>query len=128
MISHSGYTTGARKRAAGAGIELKMLTIQEAEAFDWEEFVQDACQVQDCFGTVHWHFSHGESEAGSCGKCGSFHIRCGNCGWVDWYHEGNIEECPSCDMKWRLKKEKGEVYDIEELPPPDEPEDEEEEK
>jgi hypothetical protein len=125
MISNSGYTDGAKKRAGNAGIELRMLTIEEAEKFDWDEFVQDSCQVDECCGTIRWHFSDGESEAGPCGNCGSFHIRCGNCGSLDWYNEGNIETCLSCGMKWRLLKEKDLTTDIEEIPP--EPEEEEEE-
>ena len=116
MISQTGYTAGAEKRAQAAGIELRALTIEEAEEFDWEEFVQDSCQVGDCFGTVHWAYQDGGSEAGRCSTCGSFHIRCGNCGEMSWYHERNIEQCSSCGMKWRLEKEKGDVCDIKELP------------
>jgi hypothetical protein len=126
MISHSGYTDGAEKRAESAGIELRMLTVEEAEQFDWDEFVQDSCQVADCFGTIHWHFSDGDSEAGPCGNCGTFHIRCGNCGELDWYNENDIETCVSCGMKWRLLKEKNEVCEIEEIPPEKEVESEEE--
>lgn len=128
MISHSGYTDGAKKRAAGANIELRMLTIAEAEDFDWDEFVQDSCQVSGCYGTIHWHFSDGDSEAGHCGNCGTFHIRCGQCDSLDWFHESSIETCVSCGMKWRLVKEKSEVTDIEEIPPEEESEDEEEDE
>lgn len=123
MISHSGYTKGARQRAAGAGIEVKMLmlTVEEAEEFDLEEFVRDSCQVSnDCFGTISWHFSDGKSEAGHCTNCGSFHIRCGDCGSVDWYNELAIEKCLSCGMGWRLIKEKGMTCGIKEIPAEDE--------
>jgi hypothetical protein len=126
MISHSGYTGGAEKRAQAAGIELRMLTIEQAEDFDWEEFVQDSCQMRDCFGTITWHFSDGASEAGYCSRCGSFHIRCGQCESVDWYNGWDIESCSSCPMKWRLEKEKGMICGIKELPPEVEPEEEEE--
>jgi hypothetical protein len=125
MMSHSGYTDGARKRAEGAGIDLKVLTLEEAEEFDWEEFVQDDCQVENCFGTIQWHFQDGNSEAGRCHNCGTFHIRCGNCGEVSWYHESDIEEC-LCGMSWRLRQEDGMTSGIEELRLP-EKEDEEEE-
>lgn len=128
MISHTGYTEGARERAKGAGIELRMLTLEEAEEFDWDEFIQDSCEVQECFGTINWCFSDGDSEAGYCGNCGSFHIRCGNCETVDWYHEGDVESCPGCKMQWRLKKEKGMTCGIAEILPVDESEDEEEEE
>src|SRR5207253_10813608 len=67
--------------------------------------------------TAHWPMRH----------CGSFHIRCGSCGWVSWYNEWDIESCSGCDMKWRLNKEKGETCGIEEILPEQEPDDEEEE-
>lgn len=127
MISHSGYTDGARKRAAGAGIELRTLTLEEAEEFDWEDFLRDSCRVPECFGTIHWHYSDHHSEAGHCSSCGSFHIRCGNCGSVDWYEESGIPNC-WCSTKWRLKKEKGEICGIEEIPPEADPEDENDEE
>src|SRR5260221_3151598 len=126
MISHSGYTEGASKRADGAGIELKTLTLAEAEDFDWEEFVQDSCQIPECFGTISWHFSDHDSEAGHRDHCGSFHIRCGNCGWVSWYDERDFEHCSGCDMSWRVEKEKGMTYGIKEVPPEADPDDEEE--
>jgi hypothetical protein len=115
MISHSGYTTGAEKRAKGEGIELKILTLEEAEDFDWEEFVQDSCQTGGCFGTINWYYSDGSSEAGRCNNCGTFHIRCGNCGDKGWYHEADTEKC-WCGMQWRLIKEKGETCGIKEIP------------
>jgi hypothetical protein len=128
MISHSGYTDGAQKRAKAAGIELKILTLEEAEDFDWDEFVRDPCQVGDCFGNISWAFSDGGSEAGYCDTCGSFHIRCGNCGELSWYNEGGVESCSGCDMSWSLQKEKGETVGIKELPPEEEPDHEEEEE
>jgi hypothetical protein len=128
MISHSGYTDGARKRAAGANIELRMLTIEEAEEFDWEDFLRDSCRVPECFGTIRWHFSDHNSEAGRCSSCGSFHIRCGNCGSVDWYEESGMPNCWCGDMKWRLHKEKGEICAIEEISPKEESQDNEDEQ
>jgi hypothetical protein len=128
MISHSGYTEGAQKRAEAAGIDLKILTVEEAEDFDWEEFVQNSCQAEECFGTIRWDFSDGDSEAGRCSNCGSFHITCGNCGWVGLYAEADTEHCAGCDMRWELTKEKGETAGIKELPPEEEPDDEEEEE
>lgn len=126
MISHSGFTEGAQKRAEGAGIELKVLTLEQAEEFDWEEFVQDYCQMEYCFGTIQWDNQNGDSEAGHCHNCGTFYIRCGNCGEVSWYNEWDIEECV-CGMKWRVLKEKGMTCGIEELGLPEEDEEEEEE-
>jgi hypothetical protein len=130
MISHSGYTEGAQKRADRAGIELRTLTVKEAEEFDWEEFVRDSCEsLADCFGSIDWQFSSGDSEAGYCNSCGTFHIRCGNCGWISFYDEGHIEKCSGCDMRWELKQEDGMTCAIKELVPlDDKSEDEEEEQ
>src|SRR5262249_648324 len=53
MVSHSGFTEGATKRAEGAGIALKTLTIKQAEEFDWDEFLDDyECHAPECFGSV----------------------------------------------------------------------------
>ena len=121
VMSHSGYTEGAKKRAEGAGrIELRVLTLEEAEEFDWDEFVQDYCQIENCFGTVQWNFQDGNSEAGYCHNCGSFYIKCGNCGEVSWYNEWDVEQCFSCGASWRLRHEDGMTCGIEELPPPKE--------
>src|SRR5580700_3281819 len=77
MISHSGFTDGANRRAVGAGIELRTLTLEEAEDFDWEEFTQDSCQTfGGCYGTIGWVYTDGGSELGYCGYCGTLHIRC----------------------------------------------------
>jgi hypothetical protein len=125
MISHSGYTKGAERRAEGAGIDLRTLTIEEAEEFDWDQFLErDSCQVSECYGTINWELTDAQSEAGHCGNCGVFHIRCGNCGLVEWFNEGSEEKCLSCGMRWRLIKEKGMTCDIKEIPP--EPEEDEE--
>jgi Restriction endonuclease len=129
MISRSGFTSGATKRAAGANIELRTLSIEEAEDFDWDEFVRDTCQTfNHCLGTVNWQFSSGSSEAGYCGWCGSLHIRCGNCGEMSFYNEDSLIKCDGCMMRWRLAKEKGEVTGITEMPPDDEDESEEDDE
>lgn len=47
----------------------------------------------------------------------TFHICCGECGTIDWYHEGNVECCSGCTMKFRLVKEKGDTVDIAEISP-----------
>jgi hypothetical protein len=123
MIGCSGFTDGAQKRAEGAGIDLRTLSLEEAEEFDWDEFVKDSCQTfGDCIGTIGWHYADGKSEAGSCDSCGTFHIRCGSCGWLAFYDESRIVKCDGCAMRWELKMEKGLTCGIKELPPPGEEE------
>jgi hypothetical protein len=46
-----------------------------------------------------------------------FHMCCGECGTIDWYHEGNVECCSGFTMKFRLVKEKGDTVDIAEISP-----------
>jgi hypothetical protein len=119
MFSNSGHTEGAKKRAAGAApkIELEVTTLSEAEDFDWDEFLNDGCQVEECFGIINWHFSTAGSQAGHCSTCGTFHICCGECGTIDWYHEGSLESCSGGTMKFRLVKERGDTVDIAEISP-----------
>ena len=75
---------------------------------------------------IFFYFADGQSEAGNCSNCGSFHIRCGNCGSVGWYNEEEIEKCSwFCEMRWRLLKEKGMTVGIKELPPLNDESDEE---
>jgi hypothetical protein len=116
MISHSGFTDGATRRAAGANIELKTLTLEEAAEFDWDEYVADSCAVGGCYGTIHWQFSDGASEGGYCGMCGAFHVRCGSCGETDWYDENQIEKCSGCSMRWELDSDDGMTSGIAEMP------------
>jgi hypothetical protein len=127
MISHSGFTDGAKKRAAGAGIELRVLTFVEAEDFDWEEFARDSCQgFNDCYGSIDWVYTDGGSEVGFCNSCGLLHILCGECGSVNFYNQERVVKCDGCEMRWNLQTEKGDVCGIKELPPEKDSEEEEE--
>jgi Restriction endonuclease len=128
VISHSGFTEGATNRAIAGNIELKTLTLEEAEEFDWEDYVGDSCStLGDCFGTIRWEFSDGDTEAGYCGMCGSFHIKCGNCGDISSYNENPVITCFSCGRKWQLDFAEGMPQNITELAPEEEAEEEEEE-
>lgn len=128
MLSHTGFTNGATKRAAVANIELKALTLEEAEEFDWDEYIADSCNSLDhCFGAIRWQFSDGNSEAGYCSTCGIFHIKCGNCGEVSFYDEDRIVKCDACEMRWELSFEDGMTDGITELQPEEEDEELEEE-
>ncbi|MGB9254063.1 MAG: restriction endonuclease [Candidatus Korobacteraceae bacterium] len=120
MISHSGFSEGALKRAEPANVELKTLTLEEAEEFDWDEYVADSCETDGCFGTIAWQFSDRSSEAGYCSRCGTFHVRCGGCGNLSWYDESRFIKCDGCDMRWRLAFDEGMASDITELPPEEE--------
>jgi len=126
MISNTGFTEGAKKRAENADIELRMLTLEEANEFDWEEFISDPCESGGgCFGTVSWDYQDGGSEAGWCHSCGTFHIRCGNCGEVGSYDENRLVKCSGCAMRWELQMEKDMTCGIKELPPEKEEEEDE---
>jgi hypothetical protein len=112
LISNTGFTDGARKRADGSTVELETLTFEEAEEFDWAEYLEvDGCHIPGywCTGSVHWEFEDGKgSEAGYCGGCGSLHVKCGECGTVGAY-DGDHFKCDGCDAKWGLIEHKGEI-------------------
>jgi hypothetical protein len=119
---------GAAGVSAGAGVELSTLTFEEAEEFDWEEFIQVSCQTgSGCYGTISWVYAGGGSELGFCDWCGSLHIRCGECGSVNWYNQEQTITCDGCEMRWDLHTEKGDVFGFEESPPEKDSEEEDEE-
>ena len=137
MFSSSGFTKGALARAEPDVIELR--TYEEAEDFDWAEYVDDACQVfaTDCLGSVSWTMEDGDSAAGHCWSCGTFHLRCGECGAIDyeptpesgspWGSDSEaIYSCTDegCPLKFRIWYEKGEPTGIEEIRPEEPTEDE----
>jgi hypothetical protein len=130
LISNTGFTERATRRADGANIAVKTLTLEEAEDFDWDEYLEgNECHtLGDCWtGRIHWEFEDGEgSEAGYCGNCGSFHVRCGECGCVGAY-DWDTFKCDGCDAKWGLRNErKGETVGFYRIHP--EPEDDMEEE
>jgi hypothetical protein len=59
------------------------------------EFVGDECLKGDeCQGSIRWSFSMEDgSHSGSCQECGTHHVKCGNCGKInfadDYAHCGN---------------------------------------
>jgi hypothetical protein len=119
LISNSGFTDGAKKRSDGSTVELETLTLEEAEDFDWADFLEHGCEgINDCWGRVSWDFHDGEgSHAGHCDYCSTFHIKCGECGYVDSYEEDEIIKCRGCETRWRLEDEKGITVGIERLDP-----------
>jgi len=127
LVSHTGFTDGAEKRAKGSAIELRTLTLEEAEQFDWEEYVSDSCcSPAHCWGTIHWEYSEkDESCIGFCSQCGSLHIMCGSCGSVDFYDESGFVKCRYCDQIWELESEKGVTIGIRDVPPDEELEEDE---
>lgn len=127
MLSHSGFSDAAKRRAEVANIELQTLTLEEAEEFDWDEYTADSCEsLGECFGRISWHFSNNGSEAGYCDSCGLFHIRCGECGWISFYDEDRIVQCSGCEMRWELSSSDGMTDGIKELPPTEEEQDDSE--
>jgi hypothetical protein len=128
MVSHTGFTEGAEKRAQGSDIELKTLTLEEAQEFDWEEYVSHSCcSPAFCLGTINWQYPDEDgSSLGFCSQCGSLHIKCGNCGSVDFYDETGFVHCRYCEQRWELESEKGLTVGIRDIPPEEEPEEEDE--
>jgi hypothetical protein len=119
LISNSGFTDGAKKRAGGSNLELETLTLEEAEEYDWADLLEHSCAgLGDCWGTIRWEFYDGSgSQAGHCDHCGTFHIKCGDCGYVDSYLRDEIIHCNGCEARWRLDDEKGMTIGIEQIDP-----------
>lgn len=128
LISNTGFTEGAKKRADGSTIELETLTLEEAETFDWADYVDSHCQGwNECWGSIHWELEDDDgSSAGFCSHCGLFHIECGNCGTCDSYTESEIVECSGCEISWSLEQEKGITIGIARIDTePEDPDDDE---
>lgn len=118
LISNTGFTNGAKKRADGSTVELETLTLEEAEVFDWADLLGRQCRgaLADCWGDVRWEFGDGEgSHGGRCDYCSTFHIQCGQCGNLDSYQEHEIIKCSGCENQWRLEIEDGGTVGIERL-------------
>jgi restriction endonuclease len=112
LVSNTGFTEGAKRRADGCNLELETLTLEEAEDFEWAEYLSDNCQVWggECLaGQIRWELENSEGDrAGYCSECGSLHIKCAECGAVVAYDRDEIN-CDGCDVKWELERRKGEV-------------------
>ena len=131
LISNTGFTDGAARRADGATLQLETLTLEEAQDFDWADYLEDDnCQSwNECFGYVSWEFhdDHG-SKAGHCGSCGTFHIYCGECGTLTFHEEDEFVKCDGCENRWELTSEKGLTDGMIRLAPEPDEEDEETEE
>jgi hypothetical protein len=130
LISDSGFTDGAIKRAAAADIKLTTMTLREAEDIDWKAVVDEeweeehrrfyTCKSGFCGGNIGWEKETMYGSAGYCGSCGQFHIRCNRCNSVHPYdlstqdkHQFHCVRCVGrsgrgrCRMEWRLYFERG---------------------
>jgi hypothetical protein len=130
MVSDSGFTSGAKKRADGSDIKLTTLTLRQAEDFDWNavmetEWEQEhrrfyTCKTGFCYGNISWEKETPVGSAGDCGACGQFHIWCNRCNSVLPYdlftedkHQFHTVRCVGrsrrgqCRMTWSLYFERG---------------------
>ncbi len=126
LISSSDFTNGAKKRADGSNVNLQVLTLEEAEDFDWAAYIAPSCQALGCWGYVSWNemicHEGGDPtpppyQAGFCDYCLSFHIECGNCGYMYSYEEDSEIQCHGCEARWELDLEKGNVIGIRQVNP-----------
>jgi hypothetical protein len=139
IVSTTGFTDGARRRADQADVELQTLTVEEALAFDWDDYTEVAsCQNPNCLtGTITWKewlsADAGGQEpphhiAGHCFSCGLFHIQCGECGTIDSYEpwgSGTVKCSGGCGTRWWFAFEKGDVTRFGQHEADDEDEDDE---
>jgi hypothetical protein len=83
-----------------------------------QRHVFDACQNPgECYGgTIGWCWKDDlGTVAGTCDSCGTFHIKCGNCGELSYYHEDRTVQCDGCEVRWELSLEDGHPAEFERL-------------
>ncbi|HEY1204248.1 MAG: restriction endonuclease [Bryobacteraceae bacterium] len=120
LITTTGFTSGAQKRATAAGIDLNVMTLESAMETDWGEYFGDSCKTSvGCPGNIKWGYSEGGPRFGACDHCGQLHIECGGCGHQDEYDVpcdrsiGNVHvRCKGCNCCLVVGVEKGDVTDI----------------
>ena len=120
LITTTGFTSGAEKRARAAGIDVNVMTLESAMETDWGEFLEDSCKTwMGCPGSINWDYSEGGPRFGTCDHCGQLHIECGECGHQDEYDVGcdrsigNVHvRCKGCNCCLVVGVEKGDVTDI----------------
>jgi hypothetical protein len=69
----------------------------------------------ECYGgTIGWYWKDDlGTAAGTCDSCGTFHIKCGNCGELSYYHEESTVRCNGCEVRWELSFEDGHLAEFE---------------
>jgi hypothetical protein len=123
LVTTSGFTCGAAKRAKGADIDLRVMPLEAAEGLNWADYLDNNCRSWgECWGSVNWQYNEGDSRVGCCGDCGEFHLLCGHCGHIATYSPNrgyasicNVHlRCEGCNRCFVLGMEKGDVCDMEE--------------
>jgi Restriction endonuclease len=119
LITTTGFTSGAEKRAKAARIDLEVMSLESAMETDWGDYVGNSCQALGCTGDISWDYSEGGPRFGTCDHCGQLHIECGECGHVDEYNVGCDRSigsahvrCKDCNGCFIVGVEKGDVTDI----------------
>lgn len=105
FVTNTGFTRGAKARAQEHKLTLKIVTVDEIESTNWEDFFKSSsCKnPEGCYGLISWELEDEEgSEAGCCDACGFFHIHCDVCGELDWYPEQHSLQCSSCRNVWEF--------------------------
>lgn len=73
LITTTGFTSGAEKRAKAAGIDLNVMTLESAMETDWGEYLGDSCKTWvGCPGDINWDEAcDGAPDGGAqdCGDC-----------------------------------------------------------
>jgi hypothetical protein len=103
IISDSGFTTGASSRAHGSDMELKTMTLGQAEDFDWtsiweKEWHEEherhyTCKAIGCRGSISYMYDHGVKAGATVSPAGSFTsgaIAVTQCGPTIWRRPRSI--------------------------------------
>jgi hypothetical protein len=113
IVCPNGYTVAALKRAQEA-ITIKLLSIDEAEEFDWSAF--EPC-LGNCDGLVLWDgqlpvgggFGWAVIFTGKCDKCHQFHVWCWDCGERFALAVEGDHEC-GCERVWASAIEEQKLF------------------
>ncbi len=114
LYSLNGVTSGAAARAGGAlqpRIELRQIAEEHPTAPDWAEGLPEFtgfgdCPNDNCYtGDVSWRSwpqSTGSVvEAGSCEHCGTWAVRCPECGSETGFFSDDVD-CEGCERRFAL--------------------------
>lgn len=74
-----------------------------------EDFEEIECMGEDC----HWGWVSLDGGAGTCDRCGTLHVTCGDCGATESYPDTGSFTCEYCEEgKWEIWIDKDGCYRV----------------
>lgn len=115
LVTTNGFTRGAKSRAEKArALDLEVMPLEELDTFDWDSLMEpNDCKAGNCYGLIHWIDPSEDAQSpafdapnlgGDCTSCGTFNIRCGNCGYTTPALTDEVC-CDGCGATWRVRRD-----------------------